>query len=56
VSAPDREPRVEIVPEPEPEEREAILLAAALVRQPPDGRGAWWREGLREALGEDGDR
>jgi hypothetical protein len=45
------EPRVEITPEPEPGERDAILRAAAAVAREGDGgRSAWWREGQREAL------
>jgi hypothetical protein len=40
---------VEIDPEPSREEREAIERAlAARPGEPPDPRGAWWREGVRE--------
>jgi hypothetical protein len=41
-----------VSPEPSPAEREALVRALAQLR--PDGsdggRGAWWREGIREAL------
>ena len=44
----------EIVPEPTPEEREAIerALGAARTAERAD-RGEWWRQGLRESLGWD---
>jgi hypothetical protein len=46
---------VEIRPEPTPQEREAILRALAEL----DGRGeepsAWWLDGVRESVGEDGE-
>jgi hypothetical protein len=48
----DAEQRIEISPEPEPEERDAILRAAARARETADGRSAWWREGVREGLEE----
>ncbi len=44
--------RVEIEPEPTPEERAAIVAALSdLVAAPADGPGAWWRAGVREAAG-----
>ena len=46
----DGEPRIEISPEPEPEECDAILRAAARAREAADGRSAWWREGVEDAL------
>ena len=48
----DDERRIEINPEPEPEERDAILRAAARARAAKDGRSAWWREGVGDALRE----
>ena len=48
----DGEPRIEISPEPEPEERDAILCAAARAREAADGRSAWWREGVEDGLRE----
>lgn len=46
---------LEITPEPEPEEREAIR--AALERLLAGGerpsRGAWWEAGVRESAGEE---
>jgi hypothetical protein len=48
----DGEPRIEISPEPEPEERDAILRAAARAQASDAGRSAWWREGVRDALRE----
>lgn len=47
--------RLEPTPEPTPEERAALEQALAELLT-LDGRadgGAWWREGLREAMGED---
>ncbi len=42
----------ELTPEPTPEEREALERALeGVVDEAPDPRGAWWRAGLREALG-----
>jgi hypothetical protein len=43
---------LEITPEPTPQEREAILRALAVLAPPAaePGPGAWWAEGLREAL------
>ena len=42
---------IEVTPEPDPEEREALERARApLLWPPPDGRSEWWREGVREAL------
>jgi hypothetical protein len=38
----------EVTPEPSPEELEALRLA--LARPQADDRGAWWREGVREAV------
>jgi hypothetical protein len=44
----------EYTPEPTPEEREALERALeSAVDETPDPRGAWWRAGLREALGSD---
>jgi hypothetical protein len=41
-------------PEPTPEEREALERALArLLADPPDPRGAWWREGLQESVAPD---
>jgi len=50
MTEPAHEPRIEISPEPSPEERDAILRAAAALRRLGDGRSGWWREGVREAL------
>jgi hypothetical protein len=42
---------LEIVPEPEPEERAAITTAvAALAREERPIPGAWWRAGIEDAL------
>jgi hypothetical protein len=43
--------KLEITPEPAPEEREAIerALARLLAESAPEG-SAWWREGVRENL------
>lgn len=42
----------EFTPEPTPEEREALERALESVAdEAPDPRGAWWRAGLRDALG-----
>lgn len=42
---------LEVTPEPEPEEREALERALApLLAAPRDPRSEWWREGLRETL------
>lgn len=49
---------LQITPEPTAEEAEAIrrALALLLLEKPADGRGAWWRQGLGEALaGAEGD-
>lgn len=53
----DRPPEavVEITPAPSVEERAAILTALALAERdladrPADGRSAWWRAGISEAL------
>ena len=47
---------VEIAPEPEPEEREALERALArLLSDPPDPRSAWWREGVREGVNPEGE-
>jgi hypothetical protein len=48
----DGDPQIEISPEPEPDERDAILRAAARARETADGRSAWWREGVEDALRE----
>jgi hypothetical protein len=42
------QPGFDVTPEPSPEELEALRLA--LARPQEEGRGAWWREGVREAL------
>jgi hypothetical protein len=41
---------LDVRPEPEPEEREAIARALAETARPPAApeRTAWWREGVRE--------
>jgi hypothetical protein len=44
----------EIVPEPGPEEREALLLALAAVTGAAEGGpSAWWQAGVREAVEEE---
>lgn len=45
--------RVEIRPEPAPEEREALLRALAARNGSPERPSAWWEAGVREAV-EDG--
>lgn len=52
--------QLEITPEPTPEERQAIekALAALAARdgvRPGGDRGEWWRQGLRDAVGEHDD-
>jgi hypothetical protein len=42
------QPGFDVTPEPSPEELEALRLA--LARRLGDARGAWWREGVREAV------
>jgi hypothetical protein len=45
----------QIRPEPSPEERAAILAALEQVAaEERDGPGAWWEEGLRENVEDDG--
>lgn len=44
--------RVEIVPEPDPAERDAIVRAATSAKASSEPRTAWWREGVRENLRE----
>jgi hypothetical protein len=51
---------LEINPEPTPDERKAIEQALAALaepngRPPADGRGAWWRRGVREAVEDEDD-
>jgi hypothetical protein len=42
---------LEIIPEPTPEEREAIVRAiAAVPTSTPDGPALWWLAGVRESL------
>jgi hypothetical protein len=48
VSANEPPDGLAVTPQPSPEELEAMRLALARPRD--DGRGAWWREGVREAL------
>jgi hypothetical protein len=44
----------EILPEPSPEEREAIEEALARLTSPaPDPRSAWWRAGVAEDFSEE---
>ncbi len=43
-------PRMEVTPEPTPEEREALERALAQADEPEPGRTAWWREGVRDAV------
>jgi hypothetical protein len=43
---------LDIVPEPSPEEREAISAALAKARAQPDGHDDWWRVGVVENLEE----
>jgi hypothetical protein len=41
----------EIIPEPSPEDEEAIEAALArLLEEPADPYSAWWRAGVREGL------
>lgn len=42
--------RVEINPEPAPEEREALLKAVAELHRAAKGGSAWWEAGIREAV------
>ena len=43
---------MDIVPEPSPEEREAIMAALAKARARADHRDDWWRAGVVENLEE----
>ena len=45
-----RMPRVEVTPQPTPEEREALERALAEAAKPEPGRSDWWREGVRESV------
>jgi hypothetical protein len=45
--------RVEISPEPTPEEREALLLALGAVDGSRYETSPWWEAGVREATDED---
>ena len=45
--------RVEIRPEPTPEEREAILRALAALDGREGGSSAWWQAGVRESVEDD---
>jgi hypothetical protein len=50
----ERGTRIEITPEPTPEERAAILAALDRIRAEDErGPGAWWEAGLRESVLED---
>lgn len=44
--------RLDIVPEPSGEEREAIVAALENARAQPDHRDEWWRAGVLENLEE----
>lgn len=44
--------RLDIVPEPSGEEREAIVAALENARAQPDHRDEWWRAGVQENLEE----
>ena len=47
----ERGTRIEITPEPTPEERAAILAALVRIRAEDErGPGAWWEAGLRESV------
>ncbi len=47
----ERGTRIEITPEPTPEERAAILAALDRIRAEDErGPGAWWEAGLRESV------
>jgi hypothetical protein len=45
---------LDVRPEPEPDEREALTRALADALHPPvdDARTAWWRAGVRENVAE----
>jgi hypothetical protein len=46
--------RLEITPEPSPDERVALERALARLLEEPEEQGsAWWREGIRENLAEE---
>jgi hypothetical protein len=52
----ERGTRIEITPEPTPEERAAILAALDRIRAEDErGPGAWWEAGLRESVLEEAD-
>ena len=42
--------RIELTPEPTPEEREALLRALRSAEDPTDAGAAWWEAGIREAI------
>jgi hypothetical protein len=44
--------RLDIVPEPSSEEREAIIAALEKAQAQPDHRDDWWRAGVVENLEE----
>jgi hypothetical protein len=45
--------KLEITPEPPPEDRQALERALArLLEEPADPRGAWWRAGVLENVTE----
>jgi hypothetical protein len=45
--------RVEITPEPTPEERDALLRALAALDGVHHRPAAWWEAGIREAVEEE---
>jgi hypothetical protein len=42
--------RIELTPEPTPEEREALLRALLSAEDPPEAGAAWWEAGIRDAI------
>jgi hypothetical protein len=45
---------IDVSPEPDPAEREALERAVARgLGRPADARGEWWREGVRENVLDD---
>jgi hypothetical protein len=46
---------VEISPEPEPDEREALLAALAQLDGEQSIRSRWWETGVREAVEDEPD-
>jgi hypothetical protein len=45
--------RVQITPEPTPEQREALIRALAALDGSRDEESAWWQAGIREAAGDE---